>query len=78
MIEEPILMNFRIPVSLKSTFDHMCRFRNVSMTSQLNILIREHINKEFLALQQEEWLEKVRNNEPIEFMSSYHDLYEDF
>jgi hypothetical protein len=48
------------------------------MTSQLNILIREHINKEFLALQQEEWLEKVRNNEPIEFMSSYHDLYEDF
>jgi antitoxin component of RelBE/YafQ-DinJ toxin-antitoxin module len=76
--EEPVLLNFRIPATLKSTFDHMCKYRNVSMTSQLNILIREHINKEFFALKQEEWMEQARKNEPIEFLSSYQEIYEDY
>lgn len=80
MTEETILFNFRIPPSLKSTFDLTCRLKNVSMTSQLNILIHEHVNKEVWTLKKEEW-EKQAKDEPIDFLSSNEDFnhyfYED-
>lgn len=40
---ESVLFNFRIPSRLKTSFEKACSRKNVSMTSQLNILIFEHI-----------------------------------
>jgi hypothetical protein len=39
-----VLFNFRMPGHLKRSFEKTCVIKNVSMTSQLNILIWEHIN----------------------------------
>ena len=41
-----ILMNFRIPTDLKSNFDQICRHHHVSMTSRLNILVRDFVHSE--------------------------------
>jgi hypothetical protein len=40
---QSVLFNFRIPTRLKENFEKSCSRKNVSMTSQLNILISEHI-----------------------------------
>ena len=40
---ESILFNFRTPSYLKAEFEKSCLRRNVSMTSQLNVLIHQFI-----------------------------------
>jgi len=41
-----ILMNFRLPIPIKGSFDQICQVKNISMSTQLNLLIREFINTE--------------------------------
>jgi hypothetical protein len=63
---ETVLMNFNIPPQLKSTFNLACRYKNISMTSQLNMLIDTFIKKEVFEARQLEWAEEAKNH-PIEF-----------
>ena len=58
---ESVLMNFNISPLLKSTFHDYCRYKNTSMTSQLNILIDNFIKKELYELKKQEWLEEQKN-----------------
>jgi hypothetical protein len=66
-MSEPILFNFRIPSRLKTSFEKACSRKNVSMTSQLNILISEHI------IADQEKLERTKevSEEPLPFFMSY-------
>lgn len=41
-----ILMNFRLPISLKDDFDQICQIKNISMSTQLNLFIREFVGEE--------------------------------
>ena len=41
-----ILMNFRLPIALKDNFDQICQVKNISMSTQLNLLIREFVDNE--------------------------------
>lgn len=41
-----ILMNFRLPIPIKSSFEQICQVRNISMSTQLNLLIRKFIDAE--------------------------------
>lgn len=45
---DSLLFNFRMPVKAKQSFERHCITRNVSMTSQLNILIEEFMRTESL------------------------------
>jgi hypothetical protein len=69
---ETILFNFRTPVYLKASFEKSCIRRNVTMTSQLNILIHDFINQD--QHKQQEVL--LNEYEPISILSSNH-YYED-
>jgi hypothetical protein len=64
---ESVLFNFRIPSRLKTSFEKTCSRKNVSMTSQLNILISEHI------IADQENLERTKevSEEPLPFFMSY-------
>jgi hypothetical protein len=42
-MKESILFNFRTPSYLKAEFEKSCTRRNVSMTSQLNVLIHNFL-----------------------------------
>jgi hypothetical protein len=46
MNTEVVLVNYRIPVSLKEKFEEECRQLHMPMTSQINILIREFLVKQ--------------------------------
>ena len=37
------LMNFRIPIDTKRQFLKICKYHNISMTSRLNVMIKEFI-----------------------------------
>jgi hypothetical protein len=65
---ESILFNFRIPMYLKESLEKSCTRRNVSMTSQLNILIHEFI------VQDESKQHEVTYDdyEPVSILSSNH------
>lgn len=39
-------MNFRLPISLKDNFDQICQVKNISMSTQLNLFIREFVDNE--------------------------------
>ena len=67
---ESVLMNFNISPLLKSTFHDYCRYKNTSMTSQLNILIDNFIKKELYELKKQEWLEEQKNH-PVDFLSTW-------
>lgn len=67
---EPVLFNFRIPVDLKHLFEKSCTRRNVSMTSQLNILINDFIITETKSRQQM----SQDQDEPIRFFMSYDEM----
>ena len=45
-MNDSLLFNFRMPVEVKHKFEQHCIGRNVSMTSQLNILIAEYMRTE--------------------------------
>lgn len=67
---ESVLMNFNISPLLKSTFHDYCRYKNTSMTSQLNILIDNFIKKELYELKKLEWMEEQKNL-PTDFFSTW-------
>ena len=67
---ESVLMNFNISPLLKSTFHDYCRYKNTSMTSQLNILIDNFIKKELYELKKLEWMEEQKNL-PVDFLSTW-------
>lgn len=67
---ETVLMNFNISPLLKSTFYDVCRYKNVSMTSQLNLLIDSFIKRELFEIKKLEWMEE-QQNAPLEFYSSW-------
>lgn len=64
---EAILFNFRVPIYLKTSFEKSCSRRNVSMTSQLNILIHDFV------IQDQQYQQKENPSvecEPISIFSS--------
>lgn len=67
---EQILFNFRTPVELKEAFEKSCSSRNVSMTSQLNILIHHFLVED----QQKSERLDMNSNDPIAFFSSNYEL----
>jgi hypothetical protein len=40
-----ILMNFRLPITLKDDFEQICQTNNISMTTQLNLIIRSFVDE---------------------------------
>lgn len=46
MSYQTVLMNFRVPVGLKLEFEDACRRLHLPMTAQVNILIREFLEKQ--------------------------------
>lgn len=67
---EPVLFNFRIPVDLKHLFEKSCSRKNVSMTSQLNILINDYVISDAKVRSQ---FSKERD-EPLQFFMSYDEM----
>ena len=51
MNTEVVLVNYRIPVPLKEQFEAECRQLHMPMTSQINLLIREFLEKQRMAQQ---------------------------
>lgn len=78
MDDSTTLLNFRLPATLKDTFEDTCKIRNVSMTSQLILLIEEHIKKSFIEFRWLEWMEQAKKNEPVDFLSSNEEFYDDW
>lgn len=68
MTPEVVLVNYRIPVSLKNEFEAACRRLHMPMTSQINLLIREFLEKQKVAKQSVEDM-----GEPIGFYSGMDD-----
>lgn len=68
MNTEVVLVNYRIPVPLKEKFEAECRQLHMPMTSQINILIREFLEKQRSAQQAVEGAA-----EPISFYSGMDD-----
>ena len=68
MNTEVVLVNYRIPVPLKEKFEAECRQLHMPMTSQINILIREFLDKQRVAQQ-------IADNadEPINFYNGMDD-----
>ncbi len=71
---ESVLMNFNISPLLKSTFYDLCRYKNISMTSQLNMLIDTFIKKEMFEIKKLEWMEEAKDL-PLSFYSSSSESY---
>lgn len=69
MNTEVVLVNYRIPVPLKEKFETECRQLHMPMTSQINILIREFLDKQRVANQAAD-----DAREPINFFSGMDDL----
>lgn len=69
-LNDSVLMNFNISPLLKSTFHDYCRYKNTSMTSQLNILIDNFIKKELYELKKLEWMEQQQNL-PLDFFTTW-------
>ena len=69
MNTEVVLVNYRIPVSLKEKFEEECRQLHMPMTSQINLLIREFLDKQRMAQQAVEGA-----GEPISFYSGMDDM----
>ena len=68
MNTEVVLVNYRIPVPLKERFEAECRQLHMPMTSQINILIREFLEKQRTAHQAADDV-----GEPISFYSAMDD-----
>jgi antitoxin component of RelBE/YafQ-DinJ toxin-antitoxin module len=68
MIYPNVLVNFRIPVSLKNEFEEACKRLHMPMTAQANLLMREFVNRQKKARQSSSDLES-----PINFYSGVDD-----
>lgn len=68
MNTEVVLVNYRIPVPLKERFEAECRQLHMPMTSQINILIREFLDKQRRVQQNSN-----NEGEPIGFYSDMDD-----
>ena len=64
MTHPTVLVNFRIPRSLKQEFEAACRRLHMPMTAQVNLLMREFIQR-----QQQE-----RGDGPLEPLLFYNDV----
>lgn len=69
MNTEVVLVNYRIPVPLKEQFEAECRQLHMPMTSQINLLIREFLEKQRMAQQAAE----EGAGEPFSFYSGMDD-----
>jgi hypothetical protein len=67
---EPVLFNFRIPIHLKKLFEKSCSRKNVSMTSQLNILINDYVISDVNIKSQF----SNERDEPLQFFMSYDEM----
>lgn len=46
MSAKKVLVNYRIAESVKAEFERLCRAMQVSMTTQINLMMREFIAKQ--------------------------------
>ena len=60
-----VLVNYRIPVSLKRDFEDACRRLNMPMTAQINLLIRQFVRE-----QKREQQQPTDSFEPLNFYST--------
>lgn len=67
---ETVLMNFNISPILKTTFYDVCRYKNISMTSQLNMLIDSFVKRELYEFKQQQWMEEQKKL-PVDFYSTW-------
>ena len=65
MSSSTVLVNYRIPISLKREFEAACRQLNMPMTAQINLLIRE-----FIRDQKREQQQSSDHDEPLNFFST--------
>jgi antitoxin component of RelBE/YafQ-DinJ toxin-antitoxin module len=63
-----VLVNFRIPVTLKNEFEDACKRLHMPMTAQANLLMREFVNRQKKARHEPNEL-----NEPFKFYSGIDD-----
>jgi hypothetical protein len=63
---DSVLMNFNISPHLKTIFYDICRYKNISMTSQLNMLIENFTKKELFEIKNTEWMEDQKKH-PLDF-----------
>ena len=68
MNTEVVLVNYRIPVPLKNQFEAECRRLHMTMTSQINILMREFVHRQKRAQQDPD-----NDFEPVNFYSGMDD-----
>ena len=68
MNTEVVLVNYRIPVPLKEQFEAECRQLHMPITSQINLLMREFVNRQKQARHEPNDL-----NEPVSFYSGMDD-----
>lgn len=68
MDQELVLINFRMRKDMKETFERICRSKNISMTSQLNMLVEQLIQQNVSRLIEQ----KTRQvqDEPLSFYST--------
>jgi antitoxin component of RelBE/YafQ-DinJ toxin-antitoxin module len=68
MSDSAMLVNFRIPTSLKNDFEDACRRLHMPMTAQVNLLMREFVHRQKKAQQQPDDM-----HEPISFYNGMDD-----
>ena len=68
MSDSAMLVNFRIPTSLKNDFEDACRRLHMTMTAQVNLLMREFVHRQKKAQQQPDDM-----HEPISFYNGMDD-----
>lgn len=68
MSDSAMLVNFRIPTSLKNDFEDECRRLHMPMTAQVNLLMREFVHRQKKAQQQPNDM-----HEPISFYNGMDD-----
>jgi len=63
-----VLVNFRVPVSLKYELEDACKRLHMPMTAQVNLLMREFVHRQKRAQQNPDSI-----NEPISFYNGMDD-----
>ena len=69
MNNKVVLVNYRIPVSLKNEFEDACRRLYIPMTAQVNLLMREFVHRQKNSRTQSDDLE-----EPVSFYNCTNDM----
>ena len=68
MSYDNVLVNFRVPVSLKNEFEDACKRLHMPMTAQANLLMREFVHRQKRAKQNPDGI-----YEPISFYNGMDD-----